>query len=141
LKSASGMDLERTYVNAMVNGHQEVLQIIDAMTGSTTPTSGTSSNPYGSNGSSSGGMSGAGTSGTAPTSGGTTGSSATGGTYGSGSTTSGGMSSTTNGSMQLSQQVRDFLMQTRTTVAEHLQKAQELQGQLSMGQGGGTGSH
>jgi hypothetical protein len=99
LKSAQGMELERTYVNAMVSGHQEVLQIIDTMTGSVTPgsTSGTSStNPYGSG---------------------------------------------TSGTQQLSQQVRDFLAETRSIVAEHLQKAQELQGEVSLGQGGGTGSH
>lgn len=86
LKSASGMELERTYVNAMVNGHQQVLQIIDTMTGTATSTSTTSSS--------------------------------------------------TDASQQLSQQVRDFLTQTRTVVAEHLQKAQELQGQVSMGQSG-----
>lgn len=107
LKSAQGMEFDRTFVNAMVNGHQEVLQIIDAMTGSMT-------------GSASGGTPGS------------TGS--TGGTYGSTSGTSSTSNrSSTYGSQQLSQQVRDFLMQTRVAVAQHLQMAQELQNLVSMG--------
>ncbi|HKW14566.1 MAG TPA: DUF4142 domain-containing protein [Candidatus Krumholzibacteria bacterium] len=90
LKSASGMDLERIYVNAMISGHQRVLQIIDTMTGSLTP--GTSTSP-----------------------------------------------SSTNGTSALSPQVRDFLTLTRATVAQHLQMAQDLVGQASMG--GSTDLH
>jgi putative membrane protein len=90
LQSASGMDLERSYVDAMISGHQKALQIIDTMTGSVTPATATSP-------------------------------------------------SSTSGTSALSKQVRDFLTLTRATVAQHLQMAQALQGQASMG--GGTDLH